>query len=165
MVSDGLMKILLTSGFVSSIAGGAVGWLASNYQIERELQVRQGESGYEALINSNTMIWESEALARRAAELKDSALANQAMELRRKADNFEAAAQYKIAAYGHEKVVNAMADYYAGHLGANVPCGDMERARTEVRIFQAMRDTVGAPGQVTDRQMARLINECTIDVE
>jgi hypothetical protein len=162
MKMNDLVKILLTSGVVSSVVGGGVGWFATSYKIEQELYSKQSEGGYEALINANTLLWQSEALSEKAKQKQDKVLAAEAEKLKRQSDASYHVAQHKIAAFGDERVVKAMGDYYFKHTGAAAPCRESEKVRSDIQIYKAIRNTLGVGGGVSDQHLATLIFHCSL---
>lgn len=146
------VKTLVTSSVVGSVFGGGVSWLAASYKIDQELHSRRSEAGYEALVEANTLLRQSEALEKKAKREKDEALAAEAIKLRRKSDASYSTAQQKIAAFGDERVVKAMSDYYSKHGPSATSCSDKEKFRADTQIYRAIRNTLGVGGSVSDEQ-------------
>lgn len=153
------VKTLVTSGVVA----GGVSWLATSYQIEKELHSKESQAGYEALVKSDTLFWHSDSLLEEAKREKDEALAAQARKLKRDADRSLIVARLKIAAFGDESVVKAMSDYFSKHLGAATSCSNKEKFRSDTQIYKAIRNTLGVGGSVTDEQIANIVFLCSLN--
>jgi len=139
-----------------------VSWLAASYKIQQELHVKQSEAGYEALVNANTLAWRSDALAEEARREKSEALAVEARKLRRQSEDSMVVARLKIAAFGDERVVRALSDYFSKHTHAAMPCADKEKFRSDTQIYKAIRNTLGVGGGVSDEQLATVIFVCNL---
>ena len=157
---DEWVKTLVTS----SVVGGLVSWLVSfstvSYKLEQELHSREREAGYEKLVEANTLFWQS---VRTHAAAKDNPTLLQ--ETRRQGRESDAAyivARHKIAAFGDKRVVEALGDYWARYGGASASCGDTEKFRSDLRIYTALRQTMGAGGNVSDDQLARVMFLCSL---
>lgn len=157
------MKILLSSSVVSGIVGGGAGWFTTSQRIEQELHSKQSASGYEALINANSLNWQSEALKDDTDKKDDKELAADAEKLKRKSNASYQVAQLKIATFGDELVVKAMSDYYYNYGGAWKSCPDIKKYRTDVKMYKAIRDTLGVGGNVTEQQLATMIFQCSLE--
>ena len=157
-----LMTLLLTSTVVSTLVSGGVSWLATSDKIKQELHSKQGEAGYEALVTANTLLRQSEALMEEAKQEKNETLVAEARKLKRQSDASYATAQHKIAAFGHEHVVKAMSDYYSKYGGAGTSCLNKERFRTDIKIYAAIRNSLGVRGTVSDEQLANLVFLCSL---
>jgi len=152
------VKTLLTSSAVAAV----VSLLATSYKIEQELHSKQSEAGYEALIQANNLSWRSKALTEEAKRGNNEKLAADARRLRSESDDLYTVARHKIAAFGDERVVKAMSEYYARYGHAATPCPDKGRSRSDTRIYKAIRNTLGVGGSVTDEQLATVIFLCAL---
>ncbi len=157
-----LVKTMVTSSVIASVLSGIISWLISSYKIEHELHSRQIEAGYEALVMANTQLWQSDALMEEAKVEKDDALAAKGRKLRREADASYTAARLKIAAFGDERVVKAMADYYRYEPTVTALCKNTDKFRLDTRIYKAIRDTLGVGGTVSDQDLATVIFRCSL---
>ena len=157
-----VMTLLLTSTVVSALISGGVSWYTTSYKIEQELHSKQGEAGYEALVKANTLLWQSEALMEEAKREKNEAHAAKARDLKTESDASYATARHKIAAFGHERVVNAMSDYYSKYAGAGTSCLNKERFRSDIKIYTAIRNSLGVRGTVSDEQLANIVFLCSL---
>jgi hypothetical protein len=109
---NGWVKNILTSTVVTSLVlPGLVGWFVASYKIEQELHSKQNASSYEALIEANAKAWQAKALEERNGD-KNEALAVEIEKLKRESDVLYVRARSKIAAFGDERVVKAMSDFY-----------------------------------------------------
>jgi hypothetical protein len=111
----------VTSALVSGLLGGAAGWLTASYKIEKEFHIRQAESGYEALVKANRLKWraeEPEPYPDRAHEVA---------ELKKESDDSYVVARHNIAAFGDERIVKALSDYWSKYGGAARSCPDKEK--------------------------------------
>lgn len=160
------VKTLLTS----TVVAGVVSWLATSYKIEQEFHSRQGEQGYQALVEANAHLWLSRRLKDRAEGLRGQPGQDQAIaELIQAAQDFDSEsyksyviARYKIAAFGDKRVVEATSDYWSKYQGADAPCADQARFRADARIYVEIRKTWGVGGDVSDEVLAPLLFDCSL---
>jgi len=151
-------KILGTS----SVMAALVSWFAASYKVDQELRSRQIEAGYESLVKANTLAWQSLGLKEEAEREKNSALTDESQQLKRESDALYISARQTITAFGDERVVKALSDYYAMYKGASKPCPDKERFMVDTKIYKAIRETLGVGGNVTDEQIANLMYTCSL---
>lgn len=156
------VKLLLTSTVASAAVSAGVSWFTTSHRIKQELHSRQGEAGYEALVMANTLAWQSGDLMKEAKREKDEALAAEARKLKRQSDALYSTARHKIAAFGHEHVVQAMSDYYSKYRGAGTPCPNKEEFRSDIQIYMAIRNNLGVQGKVSEEQLANLVFLCNL---
>jgi hypothetical protein len=93
---------------------------------------------------------------------KDAALAAEAQKLKQQSDALYSTAQHKIAAFGHEDVVKAMSDFYSKHGSAGTPCPNKERFQSDIKVYTAIRNSLGVGGAVSDEQLANLLFLCSL---
>ncbi len=156
------VKTIVSSGAVAALVAGLVGWFAASYKIDKELHSRQGEAAYEALIKANTLYWQSRDLRKEAEEGKDQAVKARALDLKRESDASYVIARHKIAAYGDERVVKAMSDYYSKYFEAAKPCENKDKFRSDAHIYKAIRHTLGVGGVVSDEELANVVFLCSL---
>lgn len=155
------VKVLVTSSVISTVIGGGVGLLVSSYTIKKELHSRQIEAGYEDLVKANTLAWQSIALRDEAKTKKDKALEAEAEKLRRESDASYIVARQKIAAFGNERVVKAMSNYYSKY--KDIPsCSNLDKFRADTLIYQNIRDTLGVKGSVSPEDLAPIMFMCNL---
>jgi hypothetical protein len=147
----------VVAGIVSSLVGGAVGWLAASSKIKQEFHFRQAESGYEALVKANALLRQAE----QDEQSSDEERAREARKLRDESNREYQIARQKIAAFGHESVVKALSDYYATYSEAK-PCSNKEKFRSDAKTYKAIRNTLGVGGDVSDEQVAILMFHCSL---
>ncbi len=152
-------KTLVASGVIA----GIVSWLAASHKIEQELHSRQGEAGYEALIEANSLLWRSEMLTEEAQREMDKALAAKAQALKRESDASYITARLRIAAFGDERVVKALSTYYFRFMNSSTPCRDKEKFRSDTQTYKAIRNTLGVGGSVSDEQLANIVFLCSLE--
>lgn len=156
------VKTLVTSSVIATVISGSVSLLVSGYKIEQELRSRQIEAGYEDLIKANTLFWQSDGLTKQAEQEKDKALEAEAKKLKRESDASYIVARQKIAAFGDERVVKAMSDYYSKYGPAAESCNNKDKFRSDTQTYKAIRNTLGVGGSVSDEHLANLIFLCSL---
>lgn len=164
------VKTLVASGLVASVFGGGVSWIAATHRIDQELRRGQSEAGYDALVEANTLFWQSKAFENRAdearknnkAELADEVMI-QAQRLKDQSDALYTTARQKIASFGDESVVKAMSHYYSLYgENAATACADKEKSRADARMYLAIRNTLGVGGEVSEDDLAVLMFNCRL---
>ena len=156
------VKTLLSSGAIAGLVGGIVSYGTASYKIDQERYSRQGESGYESLMEANALHRQSQTMSSLARETKSDALALEASVLERKAQQAYVVAQHKIAAFGDASVVDAMSRYYSEHSTAALPCDDMKKFKADLQIYKAIRNTLGVGTNVSDSALATVIFQCNL---
>jgi hypothetical protein len=146
----------VTSALVSSILGGIAGYFTASRQLEMQLHLKHAEAGYEALVKANKLLW-------RADELQpDPRKKDEVAQMRRDSDDEYFVARFNIAAFGDERVVKALSDYYLKYGVAARPCAPREKFELDAKIYIAIRDTMGVGGNVRDSQIANVVFNCSL---
>lgn len=157
---------VLTSGLAvalcSAIVSGFIGWQAASMKIEQEFEYRQAESGYEALVQGNVSRWQEKEIQSVAAEAKNPALLSEAYKSRLESKRSYAIARNKIGVFGSPEVVVALSNYYSKHGMAMYPCEDNEKAKADIKIYQAIRKTLGIGTLVSDVELGHVMLLCSL---
>jgi hypothetical protein len=152
------LKALITGSVAGAVVSGIVSFGLVSYKLEKELHSKQAEAGYEELVKANTLLKQ----AIRLEKEPDADMRPEAKKLRRQSEAAYDVALYKIAAFGHERVVHALSAYWAKYQGAGAPCSDAEKFQADVKTYRAIRTTMGVGGHVTDEQLGHLVFSCTV---
>jgi hypothetical protein len=146
----------VTSTLVSSILGSFAGYVSASRQLEMQLHLKHAEAGYEALVKADKLLW-------RADELQaDPRKKDEVAQMRRESDDNYFVARFNIAAFGDERVVKALSDYYLAYGIAARPCEPREKFALDTKIYTALRGTMGVGGDVSDSQIANVVFNCSL---
>jgi hypothetical protein len=146
----------VVAAVVSSVIGAVSGWFSAAHQAETQLQFRQAEAGYQALVKANKLKFRADEL-QALPDQKD-----EVAKLRKDSDDEYILARHNIAAFGDERIVKALSDYWVKYGGAAKPCVPREKAALDTKIYTAIRNSMGVGGNVSDNQIANVVFLCSL---
>jgi hypothetical protein len=135
---------------------------------EQKLYLEDRKAGYTELFDGTVALrryWDTKASAdderTKGNESKAKELESEAHKQNVKHFSHYDRARFKIGVFGDADVVHALAKYWGAHFN-EPPCGNRQQMLDEVAIYQAMRRSMGARGQVEDKDLILVLFKCIV---
>jgi hypothetical protein len=151
-------KTMLSSGVIAGLCSAVVSWLTISYKIDLERYSRQAESGYDQLVEANSLRRRSRLRLDKAMRSNNSEMIKQAEDDDDKAQALYDKALGKIAVYGSPNVVRALSSYLSEYYAEL--CYDPVKFEADIQVYKGMRDSLGRSGNVSANDLLPLLSQC-----